>query len=253
MSKNFIWSIVFFILMIREGGLFAQPEIWCLPEYSEDELVIRHVGFTLKYDKNYKLSDWVAYDIVPYKLLKSVKKSNHFIPDPQLPDEWSAHSIDYKYSGYDRGHLAPAADMAWSAQAMKESFYLSNICPQQPQFNRITWKKLEEKVRQWARIYDTLLITTGPVLSSDLPKIGHGKVSVPKYFYKAVVIYIHHKKSGIAFVMQNSYSSKVLMQSAITIDSLERLTGFNFFARLPEEEQLNIEGKLIIEDWNILR
>ncbi|HAL64015.1 MAG: DNA/RNA non-specific endonuclease [Bacteroidetes bacterium 38_7] len=249
MLRELLRKIIILFILFWKANSLAQPNIWCIPAHADSDLIIQYTGFTLKYNKIHKVSEWVAYDLVPYKLIKTAKRSNRFVPDPHLPRDWSAHPDDYKYSGFDRGHLAPAADMAWSAQAMEESFYLSNICPQQPQFNRISWKKLEDNVRQWARLYDTLLIVTGPILSTDLPKIGKGKVSVPANFFKAVVIYTHHKKSGIAFIMQNKYNLQP--PSAITIDSLERLTGFNFFAKLPENEQNQIEGHIIKEDWTM--
>jgi endonuclease G len=91
------------------------------------------------------------------------KRKDNFRSDPKVKTGSAALS-DYKGSGYDRGHLAPAADFKWSATAMSESFYMSNMSPQVPGFNRGIWKNIESTVRNWAVENDEIYIVTGPVL-----------------------------------------------------------------------------------------
>ena len=96
----------------------------------------------------------------------------------------SAHSSDYTKSGYDRGHLCPAADMDFNPVAMEESFFMSNISPQAPEFNRGIWKDLETEVRNWAKKEKKIYVVTGPVFRDNKGTIGEDKVTVPGYFFK---------------------------------------------------------------------
>ena len=98
-----------------------------------------------------------------------------------------ATNADYTRSGYDKGHMAPAADMKWSPQAMEESFYFSNMCPQHPQLNRRGWKNLEEKIRDWAIADSAIIIICGPIVAKQPKTIGKNKVVVPQQFFKVVL------------------------------------------------------------------
>lgn len=95
---------------------------------------------------------------------------------------------DYTHSGYDRGHMAPAADMKWNETAMEESFLLSNICPQIPELNRGRWKELEEQIREWVQRDSALLITCGPIVSTPRKTIGRHEIVVPTRFFKVVAV-----------------------------------------------------------------
>ena len=141
--------------------------------------------------------------------MKRFSRSDNFRADPEVRTG-SASDADYRRSGYDRGHLAPAADMGWSSQTMSESFYYSNMSPQVPEFNRGIWKRLEEQVRNWAVELDTIYVVTGPVLSGNMSAIGLNKVTVPNYYYKAV-LYLHDNDSRmIGFIMPNGSSKDEL-------------------------------------------
>src|SRR5574344_20414 len=142
-----------------------------MPKVEPDDQIVKHSAYTLSYSEPHEQAEWVAYVLTKSHIQKNVDRTDKFMSDYSVTTG-SASDNDYKKSGYDRGHLAPAADMAWDAQAMKESFYYSNMSPQLPGFNRGVWKRLEELVRDWAYQYDTLFVTTGPVLSDNLPVIG---------------------------------------------------------------------------------
>lgn len=105
----------------------------------KQEQIIRHTGYTVSYNKDLKLPNWVSYELTRQETKGKEKRSNRFIADP-LAIGTIATNADYTRSGYDKGHMAPAADMKWSPKAMKESFYFSNMCPQHPQLNRRGWK-----------------------------------------------------------------------------------------------------------------
>ena len=152
----------------------------------ENEEIIQRQAYTLAYNEAHEQANWVAYMLLKNQSNSRVERSNRFMVDP-LVSTGSATNADYAKSGWDRGHLAPAADLSWSKEAMQSSFYYSNMSPQWPAFNRGIWKRLEEQVRDWSLLYDTLYVVTGPILSSNLPYIGPNKVSVPKAFFKALV------------------------------------------------------------------
>ena len=106
----------------------------CLGKVSQQ--IIRHEGYTVSYNSDYRVANWVAYELTSTEAKsKKNERSNKFVRDPQVKGA-SAENGDYTRTGYDRGHLAPAGDMKWSAKAMRESFYLSNITPQKPGLNR---------------------------------------------------------------------------------------------------------------------
>ena len=130
-----------------------------LPQVEEGEVVIRHVGYTLSYNEIHEQANWVAYELTAEEVAGEVERKDAFRADPEV-ESGSAALADYRGSGYDRGHLAPVADMKWSAEAMAESFYMSNMSPQKPEFNRGIWKKLEMKVRGWATREEAVLIVT---------------------------------------------------------------------------------------------
>lgn len=220
-----------------------------LPLLAHSDNLIEHTGFTLVYNTHHRNAQWVAYELTREKTIRGVERTDKFIADPKLP-EVTALDKDYYKSGYDRGHLAPAADMSWSETAMKESFYFSNISPQVPSFNRGVWKRLEDQVRWWAAYDSTIYVVTGPVLRDNLPTIGPNQVSVPELFYKVILVYKPHEKKGIGFIMKNEGSSLPVKNFAISIDSVQRATGINFFPLLSEDEAENLEQSICISCWN---
>ena len=162
----------------------ANTEIPRLKEKRQEQ-VIKHEGYTVSYNSEYRIANWVAYELTATEAKsKKTERSNKFVSDPQVKGA-TAMNEDYTRSGYDRGHLAPAGDMKWSAKAMRESFYLSNICPQKPKLNRGIWKDLEEQCRLWALDNGSLLIVTGPVITGDMKRLGKNKVAIPKSFHIA--------------------------------------------------------------------
>lgn len=210
--------------------------------------IVCHTGYTLSYNEEHEQANWVAYELTGKETDRKFKRTNKFIVDPNV-STGSATSKDYNNSGYDQGHLAPAADMAWSITTMKESFYYSNMSPQVPSFNRDIWKKLEEQVRDWAVEDKAVYVVTGPVLTEGLPTIGPNNVSVPKYYYKVVLDYTLPGIKGIGFIMPNAGSKEPLKTYAVTIDSVEKFTGLDFFYRLPNDQEAVIEMNLDIGAW----
>ncbi len=247
-STSFILGYI--SILICFNGRAQNIEI---PTINKNDQIVHHVGYTLNYSEKYEQAQWVAYVLTRAKTQKAFERNNKFLIDP-LVKTGSADNSDYKNSGYDRGHLAPAGDQFYSAITMKESFYYSNMSPQVPGFNRGIWKKLESLVRTWANAYDSIYVVTGGVLEPGLSTIGYHKVAVPKYYYKVVLQYSSHGTKGIGFVLPNQSAQSSLQSYVVSIDSVEHLTGINFFPTLPENIEKKVESNVCIScwTWNIL-
>ena len=210
--------------------------------------VVHHANYTLSYSEACEQAEWVAYELKKERLNGQIKRSNNFKIDLNITTG-SAELKDYKYSGYDRGHLIPAADMNFSQLAMDESFYMSNISPQNKSFNRGIWKKLESHVRYWAVEYDNLYVITAGVLDSCNKFIGLNKVCVPEYFYKIILDYKSPEIKAIGFLLPNKKGNQHLASYVVSIDRIEALTGIDFFPKLPDYIENRIEKKSHINKW----
>jgi endonuclease G len=220
-----------------------------IPKTNSHETIIHHTAYSFSYNEKHEQANWVAYLLTKEETQKAFERSNKFLPDPEVKTQ-TANDADYKSSGYDRGHLAPAADMSWSEITMQESFYYSNMSPQVPSFNRGIWKKCEELVRSWANENDSIYIVTGPVLKEGLPTIGENKVSVPNYYYKVILDYCKPSIKGIGFIFPNTASSEDLEKYTVSIDSVEVYTGIDFYPSLPDEQEEFIEKTTCIDCWH---
>ena len=218
------------------------------PKYSNEDMYIKHFAYSLVYNEKNEQADWVAYCLKKEELKKNNKRKGNFRVDTLIITH-TANSNDYYKSGYDRGHLAPAADMTWSEQAISESFYYSNISPQNISFNRGIWKKLENKVRELSIKYDCIYICTGPIYKGKISTIGDNKVAVPSHFYKALMIYNDTIHQSIAFIIPNKKNNKPLTDYTISIDSLENVIGLDLYFSLPNSKEKVMENSYNIRYW----
>lgn len=245
---RFLFTLVF-ISILSTYAQYPPISHLELPETADTAQWIRHSGFTLLYNELHEQADWVAYLHTRSKLQKVASRTDRFIPDPKVLTG-SATVADYKASGYDRGHLAPAADMAWSKESMAASFYFSNMSPQVPVFNRGIWKQCEELLRAWTAEWDSIYVVTGPILRDGLSHIGENKVSVPEAYYKVFLHYTQSNAMAIGFVIPNKGSSAPLHEFVVSVDSVEALTGLNFFYALPDSVETRVEKKGCFKCWN---
>lgn len=232
-------TLTFLILLVISNGLFAQLE---LPKYDADDTIIRHRGYTLSYNSKYKQANWVAYLLTrPSTSLRTrFKRGEFFAPDPMIPG--TDFSIDYQKSGYDRGHLAPAADMGYSMETMIQSFFYSNMSPQLPRFNRGIWKKLEMQVRNWAVEFDSLYVVTGPIFDSVMSTIGPHRVAVPKSYFKVLLQKRNGNWVGIGFIFSNSIQNFDYRDFIVSIDKVEEMTRIDFFWQLNDTVENEVES-----------
>jgi len=222
---------------------------WAMPAILPTETVTQHSAYSLVYNHKHMQAKWVAYNLTYGNTIGGAERSSKFSIDPSISPR-TAVTSDYTKTGYDRGHLAPAGDMKFSAQAMSESFYMGNVSPQLPGFNRGIWKKLEEQFRSWAPSSHPVFVVTGPVLTDPISShIGQTcRISVPQRFYK-VMLDTASPMRAIAFVMSNNSSTQPLSSFAMSIDEAERITGIDFFPKLNDIQEAKIEKTLILNQW----
>jgi endonuclease G len=241
-------NLYFILLLLSHSTLLAQDY---LPTSNTNQ-IIHHTHYSLSYSEAYEQAEWIYYELTASEANNnSFKRSNNFREDAKVKTG-SASLADYKGSGYDRGHLAPAGDMAFNSTAMSESFYMSNMSPQHPSFNRGIWKKLESLTRAWATEYSTLYIATGAILEPNLSTIGPNRVSVPNYYYKAILDY--DETSGayraIAFILPNQKGKRSLQSYVVSIDNLESRTGIDFYPQLADEFENSIAANYDLDNWH---
>lgn len=250
MAKIKLFSILFIIMSILQTSCKKDPvkiEGLEIPSSVGENQIVYHSEYTLSYNETYEQADWVAYELSREEVLNDLyDRTDNFREDPDVMSG-SAQLSDYYMSGYDRGHLAPAADMSWSETAMSESFFMSNMSPQIHAFNGGKWSYLEAQVREWADLYNGVYVVTGPELYAGLPTIGDNKVAVPAYFYKVIVK--SDLSAGIGFILPNEDIDMSIRNFAVTIDAVEERTGINFFEKLKNSDQDVFENNINLSDW----
>ncbi len=214
------------------------------------EQLIRHIGYTVSYNRELRLPNWVGYELTRQETRGAEERSDRFVADPLAQGPIAANS-DYTRSGYDKGHLAPAADMKWGTEVMKESFYFTNICPQHPELNRRQWKVLEDKIRDWAVADSAIIIVCGPVMEKQPRTIGKNKVTIPQRFFKVILSPYIESPKAIGFLFDNERAVDPLCTYVVTVDSIERLTGLDFFAPLPDDLEDRIEATANCSQWGL--
>lgn len=232
-------------VLLQASVLFALSTDY-LPVPAND--LVKHTYYTLSYNEKNEQANWVYYTLTDDMVSNGgEERSNNFRMDQKVLTQ-SAKSSDYTKSGYDRGHLCPAADMGFNQVSMEESFLMSNISPQVPDFNRGIWKELESQVRDWARKEQKIIVVTGPVFSDNKGVIGKEGVLIPGYYFKVIYDATDEPKL-IAFVLPNSKSDRPITDFAVTTDEVEKLTGYDFFSQFPDDVELKLESQVILAGW----
>lgn len=220
---------------------------------NQPEQVIQHLGYTVSYNPEWLVPNWVAYELTNFETGGEQERKNHFKPDPLVNGDPVVTS-DYSNSGYDRGHMAPAADMKWSEQAMRESFYMTNMCPQLHNLNAGDWKDLEELARDWAQRYGNIYIACGPIVEKEHQTIGKKHIiAIPSSFYKVFLRRTNKGWTSIGFIMPNKAGSRPLMTYMLSVDEIEQTTGIDFFYNLPDDIEEQVESTFSLDDWLLTR
>ncbi|WP_127139579.1 DNA/RNA non-specific endonuclease [Flagellimonas marinaquae] len=218
-----------------------------LPSSTTGE-VVQHSYYTLSYSEPHEQAEWVAYELKREHLTYDDRERPYFIEDPKVRTK-SADWRNYRGSGYDRGHLCPAGDRRFSEQAYNETFYTSNISPQDRDFNAGVWNRLEQKVRYWCKKYGDLMVITGGVLENDLLEIGEEDVDVPRFYYKIVMKGKGRNAMVLGFLIPAQESQNSVEHFLVPIDEIEERTGIDFFEKQPQDWQSNMESQVNVRGW----
>jgi endonuclease G len=217
---------------------------------SRPKQIITHAGYTVSYNPEWHIPNWVSYELTRDETEGKLDRSDDFEVDPKVKGVCPSNE-DYKRSGYDRGHMAPAADMKWNSTAMKECFYYSNMCPQKHSLNAGRWKTLEEKARDWAQEDSAIVIVCGPIVDKGYNTIGKARVAVPQRFFKVILAPFLKKPRAIGFIMKNEKEELPLSSYVVSVDRVEKITGLDFFSALPDDVENSIESSTSTYGWNL--
>lgn len=216
---------------------------------NSNEIILRRKAYTASYNPDTRLPNWVAWHLTanhvdgPYNRGKLKFREDESVPAPRATD------YDYKRSGYDRGHMCPSGDNKWDADAQRESFLLTNACPQHHGLNRGDWNEMEQQCRKWAQQMGDIYIACGPILYKGKHKtIGENRVVVPEAFFK-VVLCTRGTPKAIGFIYRNTDGNRPKGDYVNTIDQVERITGYDFFPALPDEVEREVEANADLTDW----
>lgn len=210
--------------------------------------IIDYEGFTVSFNPDMHQPNYVAWELTGEEAEGTVARGNNFAQDFDI--DGCASLDDYRRSGFDRGHMAPAGDMKWSRQAMNDCFLLTNMCPQAQKLNTGAWKTLEENCRAWARRDSALVIICGPVLTDRLTQtIGQTGIPVPKRFFKVVLALHANPPRAIGFLMNNGRVDGGLQNAAVPVDEVEAITGYDFFSSLPDDLENELEAQNRFSTW----
>ncbi|MBQ7773060.1 MAG: DNA/RNA non-specific endonuclease [Bacteroidales bacterium] len=214
--------------------------------------ILEYTGHTLSYNSKTRLPNWVAYELTRREAQGDNPRKDKFARDPKANGP-QGDKEDYRNSGWDRGHMAPAGDMKWSTRAMDESYYFTNICPQNHELNTGDWKELEEKCRNWAEKLGSIHIVCGPIITDNTHgTLGANKIVIPDKFFKVLLTQKDGKWQGAGFIFHNPPKrnsrlstkppvNRPLEEYLVTIDEVEAITGLDFFHKLPDSVEKEVE------------
>lgn len=217
-----------------------------------DNLLLEHTGFVVSYNPTTGTPSWVAWELTSKETTGTVSRDDFdFMADPLLDFSLQIDKNEYRGSGYDRGHMCPAGDMEWSIAAMNDCHYMTNICPQKPKLNQIYWERLESACRRWANRYGSIYIVCGPIYYSknyDTISKNH-TIGVPNAFFKVIICLIKGEEKGIGFIYKNEDIKQTMEGTALSIDHIEELVGYDFFPNLPDEIENSVEAVSNLSKW----
>ena len=247
----------------EEETLFNEPSEEQKPESNPNNIIlpitgkmegvfIEHEGFSLLYDTKTMCPRWVAWELTAEETRGRVSRAGvDFKEDTNVPKEYQVASWDYNGGQYGRGHMCPAGDMKWSKEAMQDCHYMTNICPQNAELNKVWWEHLERACRTWARQDGSVQIVCGPVFSENPRHFGKKhRMAVPKGFYKVVLSQKKGREKAIGFYYTNDDAIQPMEDAVRSVDDIERMTGIDFFSSLPDEQEDKLEAMSDLRAWD---
>lgn len=220
-----------------------------LPAIRGNDVILVYNGFVVNYNTERLIPNWVAYELTAEEVAGQVPHGKGFGMDLDYTGK-QAMREDYSSTGWDKGHMAPSADMKWSQASMNESFYLTNICPQNHDLNGKDWHTLEKHVRNWALAYGSVWVVCGPyVYANKYGAIGYQGVVVPDGFFKAVLRKEGNEYKAIAFLFENDGSKQALQDAVVSVNDVEALIGYDLFTNLSDLIEETVEAQASWNDW----
>lgn len=243
--------LLYLILLLSIFSCRAQKEDRIempAPLENGKEQILKRKGYIISYNLELKLPNWVAWHLTEDHADGDVKRFNGYLEDEDVPSP-RATPDDYKGSGWSHGHMCPAGDNKWDRKAMRETFLLTNMCPQDASLNSGLWNRIEMDCRKWARKYGGVYIVCGPVLlNREHETIGANQVVVPEAFFK-VILRMKPQPAAIGFIIRNNEGKKKRDQYINSVDEVERITGIDFFPALSDDIENAVEAYSNINDW----
>jgi endonuclease G len=239
-------AIIFFLLFISCAQDEINPTADYIPIIAKG-YVIPHTYYTLSYSPSDRQAEFAFYYLSVALIKGNQQRTDDFRIDPSVKSN-PVTSTSYIGSGYDRGHLAPAADFKLNLTAMSETFFMSNMSPMSPSFNRGIWSNLEDKVRENALNLGGVYVVTGPVLTNTCGSIGAG-ITVPCSFYK-IIFKEGSSPKMIGFLLSNTGSSLPLKNFIVPVDEIEKLTNLDFFPSLPDDVESTLKANKSSSGWS---
>lgn len=213
-------------------------------------IIVHYTGFTVSYNPDVLQPDWVSYTLTAEQVEQTKhtpKIPRYFMPDPNL-NLPQATNEDYSGSGWVRGHMARRQDMKWSEQAVMESDYFTNICPQNKEMNNGIWHQIENMARRVAETYDSVCIVCGPVFTtSPTQTIGVHKVCIPDYYFKAFLIKHAGVFHTIAFLCPNNSNVVTIDSVVCSVNVVESASGLDLFEFLDDYVEESVESRFDLD------
>lgn len=261
---------------------------WSMPHLNSDNYFVAHtlsvknedvMNYAFEWNDSKKHAEWVAFYFDEQTAQDVTSRTNAWSTDPSLPAEMQTSNDNHTNDGFDRGHICASEDRVWSVEANEQTFYFSNMSPQLASFNQGFWVNVENQVRKWGRdipsTYTKVYVTKGGTLNNLLVnftstvKGADGKIpttdengftikglACPKYYYVAVLaekadgtyqalaILAEHKEG-----QPRNPTADEMKSFVISVDSLEKFSGIDFFCNLPDGIENAVESNLNLEDW----
>lgn len=232
-----------------------------LPKAEEESLVLKNQGYVAGYSEERRSPLWVGYKLFAVEEAPTHKRPGRFSVDKRT--EIRVKHDDYTNTGYDRGHMAPnhAIAKCYGKAAQKETFLMSNVTPQKPKLNRHPWRLLEQKIiKEYAPDLEEVWVITGPIFTKGTPNClarddGNGNPVTPSYidlpdaFYKIIIDETETEIRALAIIMKQTTTEPTFDKYLTTIDEVERLTGVDFLADLPDSIEEPLEAKKAAKMW----
>jgi len=239
LSKRVVLFLAIFLSGVFLSGFYYQHQTKSTLTISGFP-VLKQKGYTLVYDGRGKVPLWTHEHLTKKNLeTQASRKGMHFYENSKIYPLHRSTLSDYYKSGFDRGHMVPAADQQFTKDALKEAFLLSNICPQNPELNRGYWAKLEKHARALALENESVDVVSGPLYLPQIEEgkrvvryqvIGENDVSVPTHFYKVIQVNKGREVTRVAYLVPNEAipSKATLEEYQVSIEVVEKVTGLAF-------------------------